>query len=69
MLLVLLESISVSKENPHVSGMTLMISVLVHRGSYQLTCVGEFLPAQMMSILLLPALSSEIKFPETVWQL
>ena len=69
MLLVLLESISVSKEDSHISVMTLIISVLVHMGSYQLICVGEFVPARMMSILQLTGLSSEIKFPESVWQL
>lgn len=69
MLLVLVESISVSKEGSHISGVTLMISVLIHMGSYQLTCVGEFLLALVMSILWLTALSSEIKFPKSVWQL
>lgn len=69
MLLVLPESISVSKEDPHISGMTLMISDLIHMGSYQLTCIGEFLPAWMMNILWFTGLSSEIKFLESVWQL
>lgn len=69
MLLLLVKYISVSKEGSHISGVTLMISVLIHMGSYQLTCVGEFLPAQVMSIVWLTALSSEIKFPKSVWQL
>lgn len=69
MLLVLVESISVSKEGSHISGVTLMISVLIHMGSYLLTCVGEFLSAQVMSIMWLTALSSEVKFSKSVWQL
>lgn len=67
--MVLPESISVSKEDLHISGMTLMIIFLFHMGSYQPNCLGEFLPVWMIRILQLTDLGSEIKFPNCAWQL